>query len=64
MCIVFEIRYKCAKIPVVFEKKICGNSGYVLMCQIWVNEHNKDLVLKYQNILTRDKTDDTLSIQG
>lgn len=21
MCIVFEIRYKCAKIPVVFEKK-------------------------------------------
>lgn len=22
MCIVFEIRYKCAKIPVVFEKKM------------------------------------------
>lgn len=64
MCIVFEIRYKCAKIPVVFEKKICGNSGCVFICQTCVNEHNKDLVFEYQNILTKNKVDDTLSIQG
>lgn len=64
MCIDFEIRDKCAKIPVVFEKKIWGSSGCVLIWQMRGNWNNKDLVFEYQNVLTKNKTDDTLSIQG
>ena len=49
MCIVFEI---------------WGNSGCVLIWQMCGGGHNKILVFKYQNILTKNKVDDTLSIQG
>lgn len=50
--------------PGCIREKICGNSGCVFICQTCVNEYNKDLVFKYQNILTKNKADDTLSIQG
>lgn len=50
--------------PGCIREKICGNSGCVLIWKIRGDEHNKNLVFKYQNILTKNKVDDTLSIQG
>lgn len=50
--------------PGCIREKIWGNSGCVLIWQMCGGGHNKILVFKYQNILTKNKADDTLSIQG
>lgn len=50
--------------PGCIREKIWGSSGCVLICQMRGSWNNKDLVFEYQNILTKNKTDDTLSIQG